>query len=371
MDRKAHIKIIDQRDRYIALWDKLVRNPFIRPLLHGLSFLYGFGMDLRKISYDIGLVPVKRLPFPVISVGNITVGGTGKTPVVAMIAEFLLGHGRRPVILTRGYKRRGEQKLKIVSDTKKVLSLPEEAGDEPYMLAGWLPGVPVIACKDRYASAIFAMDKFMADCFIIDDGFQHIRLFRDMDVLVINASDPFSNCKILPLGHLREPISSINRASLILLNKSFSGQNLDPIFCVIRKYNTDAPIIKTSYAPEYLVYALNNKNYIPLSNLKGKPVLAFSGIADPGSFLNNLKETGAMIVNSVIFTDHHWYSERDMNKIREIANLSGAEYIITTEKDGVRLPTDCKDGIYLLIMKMGLDKSQSDLEKTMRSILVK
>ncbi|MGA1842133.1 MAG: tetraacyldisaccharide 4'-kinase [bacterium] len=371
MDYKVPLKTIDQRDKYLALWDKFVRNPFLKPLFHGLSVLYGLGVHLRKISYNIGLIPVKHLPFPVISVGNITVGGTGKTPVVAMIAEFLLEHGRRPVILTRGYKRRGQHKIKIVSDTKKVLSLPEEAGDEPYMLAGWLQGVPVIANKDRYASAIFAINKFMADCFILDDGFQHIKLFRDMDILVINARDPFSNNKILPCGQLREPLNSINRASLILLNKSISGQNLESIFSMIRKYNTDAPIIETSYTPVYFVSALNDRKYLPLSNLKGKTVLAFSGIADPSSFMNNLKEIGAIIANSIIFTDHHWYSERDIDKIKEIARLSAAEYIVTTEKDGVRLPTDCKDGIYLLIMKMGLKKSQAELEKIMHPILVK
>jgi tetraacyldisaccharide 4'-kinase len=323
------------------------------------------------MSYGTGLIPVKRLPFPVISVGNITVGGTGKTPVVAMIAGYLLEYGRRPVILTRGYKRRGKQKLKIVSDTNTVLSHPEEAGDEPYMLAQWLPGVPVIACKDRYTSAVFAVNKFMVDCFLLDDGFQHIQLFRDLDVLVINARDPFSNGKILPWGHLREPLSSINRASLILLNKSIPGQNLDSISCMIRKYNTDAPIVETSYMPENLVPALNDGKCLPVSILKGRPVLAFSGIADPSSFLNNLKAIGAVIVNSVMFTDHHWYSERDMNKIRKIANLSAAEYIVTTEKDGVRLPKDSKDGVYLLTMKMGLKKSQMHFEKIMRSILVK
>jgi tetraacyldisaccharide 4'-kinase len=325
---------------------------------------------LRKKSYAKGLISVKRLPCPVVSIGNITVGGTGKTPIVGMITRFLLDHGRHPVILTRGYKRRGGKNLKIISDAEKVLAFPEEAGDEPYMLARWLPGVPIIVGKDRYASAIFAMKKFITDCFILDDGFQHISLFRDMDILVINARDPFSDGKLLPWGHLREPLSSINRASLVLLNKSIPGQSLDCIFGVIRKYNTKAPIIETTYKPVYLVSALNDKKCMPISKLKGKSVLTFSGIADPSSFLELLKEIGAIIVNSLIFSDHHWFSEGDLDKIKRIANSSDAEYIVTTEKDGVRLPADCTDGIYILKMKMGFKKSQQDLENIMRPILV-
>lgn len=366
----ASISAIDRKSRYIVLWDKLGKNPFLSPFFQSLSFLYGFSVYLRKKSYAKGLISVKRLACPVVSVGNITVGGTGKTPIVGMIAKFLLDHGRHPVILTRGYKRRGGKNIKIISDTEKILATPEESGDEPYMLARWLPGIPIIVGKNRYASAMFALKKFIVDCFILDDGFQHIRLFRDMDILVINARDPFSNGRLLPWGHLREPLCSINRASLFLLNKSIPGQNLDCISSVIRKYNTKAPIIETTYTPVCFVSASNEKLFISISTLKGKSVLAFSGIADPSSFFEFLKEIGVIIVKSLIFSDHHWFSEKDLDKIGRIANSSAAEYIITTEKDGVRLPPWCRDNIYILKMKMGFGKSQQILESIMGPILV-
>jgi tetraacyldisaccharide 4'-kinase len=157
---------------------------------------------------------------------------------------------------------------------------------------------------------------------------------------------------------------------LVLINKSISGQSLDSVFCLIRKYNTNAPIVEALYKPAYLVSALNDKECLPISTLKGKSVLAFSGIADPSSFLDQLKGIGAIMLNSVIFSDHHWFSERDLDRIKKIANSSSAEYIVTTEKDGVRLPANCKDGIYILTMKMGFKKSQVDLENLMRPILV-
>jgi len=348
---------IDCRDQGIQLWDQMRRNFVAKPFLFGLSLIYGSCVSLRQKGYALGVMPIKHLPCPVFSVGNLTVGGTGKTPVVRMIAEDLMSMGRHPAILTRGYKRQDRRGLTVVSDLEKILTVPEEVGDEPYMMAQWLPGTPVIVGKNRYQSGIFALNHFGTDCFILDDGFQHMGLFRDLDILVINASDPFDHGKLLPYGHLRESLSAINRASLILLNKSDSDQDLNPIMDIIRQYNKEAPVFETTYTPEYLVPAADQRSHIPLSSLKDRPILVFSGIADPSSLLNELTKTGAKIAQSIVFSDHHWFSERDVQLIQKMAERFRAEYIVTTEKDGVRLPTDNQKAIYLLKMKMALKKS--------------
>jgi len=247
------ISAIDQREKCHLLLDKLGKNPFLAPPFLGLSFLYGFCVFLRKKAYSKGLLSVKHLPYPVISIGNLTIGGTGKTPVVRLIAEFLSHWGRHPVVLTRGYKRKGSKGLIVVKGAEKYPQSPEITGDEPYMLASWLPDVPILVSKDRYEAGIYAIKILGADCFILDDGFQHLRLFRDTNILVVNARDPFGNGYLLPYGYLREPLSALNRAALILLNKSRPGQDLKPVIDTIQRYNPWAPIIETSYESESLV----------------------------------------------------------------------------------------------------------------------
>jgi tetraacyldisaccharide 4'-kinase len=365
-----NLKTNDHRTKWMAYWDQLDKLPSIKPLFTGLSILYGFCVYLREKAYSQKIFSTNRLPRPVFSVGNLTVGGTGKTPVVSLIARFLINNGQNPVILTRGYKRKNKKHLTIISDAEDIPALPEETGDEPYMLARWLPEVPIIVSKYRYKSGIFALKKFSADCFILDDGFQHLQLYRDLNILVINARDPFGGGKLLPSGRLREPLSSLRRASLIIINKAQDGQNLNPIYAVIRQYNSHAPIIEASYTTEYLASASNLNQHIPLSEMKGRSVLAFSGIAEPNSFLEQLKNTGASIVNAIIFSDHHWYSKMDLDRIREIAKASDVQYIVTTEKDGVRIPPGLKDDIYILIMKIGLKGSHCIFENMINPILV-
>lgn len=329
-------------------------NPLLRPPLAALSLLYGAAVRAREEAFAHGIIATRRLPCPVFSVGNMTAGGTGKTPVVGMIARVLREQGRHPVILTRGYKRRGGERITVVSDGKGILTGPEESGDEPAMLARWLPDVPVVVGKDRYASGMLAFRRFGPDCFLLDDGFQHRRLFRDRDIVVINARDPFGGDNLLPLGRLREPASALCRASLILVNKCIPGRSIDPIIERIRNYNDRVPVLETSYEPEALVPADSRGESMSLGLLRERAVLAFAGIADPGAFFDQLEALGARIAHRHVFSDHHWFSPGEIAHLRETASVCGAECLVTTEKDGMRLPKEGRDGVFMLIMRMKL-----------------
>jgi tetraacyldisaccharide 4'-kinase len=242
----------------------------------------------------------------------------------------------------------------VVSDGKGMIAGPEESGDEAAMLARWVPDVPVVVGKDRYASGMMAFRRFGPDCFLLDDGFQHRRLFRDRDIVVINARDPFGSGNLLPLGRLREPATALGRASLILVNKSIPGRPNDPIIERIRCYNNQAPVFETTYEPEALVAADAREAPMPLSQLQERPVLAFAGIADPCAFFGQLEALGARIVCRRVFPDHHWFSPGEIARMREQARMYRAECLVTTEKDGIRIPAEWRGEIFLLIMKMGL-----------------
>jgi len=354
----------------VDVWEHAQVNPLVRPLLAGLSILYGAAVRTQERVYTHGLIKTRHLPCPVFSVGNLTVGGAGKTPMVGMIARMLREQGRHPVVLTRGYKRRGTERITVVSDGKGMVAGPEESGDEPAMLARWVPDVPVVVGKDRYASGMMAFRRFGPDCFVLDDGFQHRRLFRDRDIVVINARDPFGGGNLLPLGRLREPVAALRRASLILVNKSLPGRSIDPIIERIRCYNGRAPVLETTYEPDTLVSAGGRGGPMPLALLRERPVFAFAGIAAPDAFFLQLEGLGARIAHRCVFSDHHWFSPSEIAHMREQAHACGAEYLVTTEKDGVRLPAEGRDGIFLLIMKMGLKERDDTRGQGPLSILV-
>jgi len=387
----TNIPCIDKRGRLNKLWGLLRENPYLRPCLAIISFLYGIGVYLREWGFSRGIFRVKHLPRPVISVGNLTLGGTGKTPVVAMIAKILLERGYHPIILSRGYKRKGGRGGVVVSNGESVLCKQEEAGDEPYMLAMQLRKVPVLIGPDRYCSGLKALEGCKADCFILDDGFQHFRLFRERDILVINGKHPFCGGRLFPSGGLREPLSALKRASLIFINSheprnhhevrnghdrdSLMNRDRNPIINMIRdrirRYNTHAPVYEINYSPESLFWAQDRKDRLTPSSIKGKTVLAFSGIGMPEAFLGQLMQLGADIKKSVIFDDHHWFSSKEIERIKDMASLSNIELVVTTEKDWVRLPGEDLEGILVLKMEMRLKGGAKALEGILSTITVK
>jgi tetraacyldisaccharide 4'-kinase len=305
--------------------------------LTALSFLYGAGVRSRYLLYRAGVLRTRKLGCKVISVGNITVGGTGKTPVTILIASILKKNGHRPVILSRGYKKTGPGG--IVSDGKSLKLGPREAGDEPYLMASLLPGVPVMAGADRFQSGQIALEKFRPDCVILDDGFQHIRIKRDLNILLIDGAIGLGNGHMLPRGPLREPAGAVRRADLIMI-KGVKGGSLNGAGAELaREWNI--PAMGFDYRATKL-YDISDNTDKGVAFLEGRKILAVAGLANPASFLRTLEDLNANIINTITFQDHHDYTAADIEKIREAKG--GADIIVTTEKDGVKLKECIKGG---------------------------
>lgn len=327
---------------------------FIKIILLPLSFIslfYGIILKIRSFLHSINLLKTRGLNAKVISIGNITVGGTGKTPMVIAIADVLAKNGKKVAVLSRGYKSKEEGKLKIVSDGNEIKLDPESAGDEPYLIAERLKGVPVITCPDRYESGRYAIENFGADTVILDDGFQNLAIKKDIDILLIDAMNPFGSGYLLPRGILREPLSAISRADIIIITKADFYKNIPDIIDTVRLHNSHAPVFKAVYkASELINIATGRKEDINI--LKNKAVTIFSGIANPLSFSYLIMNAGWSIVEEFIFNDHHFYTKNEIDKIK----LSGkkADMIITTEKDAVKIRGLIKEDINIWAVRIGL-----------------
>ena len=278
---------------------------------------------MRRSWYERHPQSRRSLDRPVISVGNLSVGGSGKTPIVAALARMLLDMGQRPAILSRGYaRRRATDGVVVVSDGNRVLEPVENSGDEPQMLARALPGVPVLVCADRHLAGRLAEKRFDATVMLLDDGFQHLALGRNVDVLVMPASD--LDDAVLPSGRLREPLDAASSADCVLVPGSLEdvsrvAATFDrmPVFRVTNHFGT--------------VQGLD------ASAPSGTRVVAVAGIARPERFFTTLREQGFEIVRELRFPDHHWFSSDDLDRIRTIAKDASADFVATTEKDAVRV----------------------------------
>lgn len=327
------------------------RASFLRGILHALSYLYLAIVQSRLWLYRKRLVRETTAGVLVISIGNLTVGGTGKTPVVEKFARTLQAGGRRVAILSRGYKskklpllRRLAQTLfnkepyrpRIVSDGRSILLDSRMAGDEPYMLAVNLKDVIVLVDKNRVASALYAIEKMGCDTLLLDDGMQFLRLKHRLDVVLVDRQAPFGNEYLLPRGTLREPHANLRRASYIFITKSTPAGNAE-LIKRIRQYNRTAEIIECAHRPQYLEHVHTGER-LPLEWLSGREVGALSAIASPRSFEDGLRLLGAKIELSKHFADHHRFSEKEIATFMKRCANWGVEAIITTEKDSVRLP---------------------------------
>ncbi len=334
-----------------------VRANLLRLLLRGLSGVYGRAVALRLWLFRERYIHDHHLGVPVVSIGNLTVGGTGKTPVVEMLAKALRDRGRRVAILSRGYKSKRQSRTpllrragaalglmprpqppppRVVSDFEQVrITDSYVAGDEPLMLAMNCPGVPVIVDRDRVNGGSYAIRELGADVLLLDDGLQYLRLKHRHDVVLVDRTAPWGTGHLLPRGTLREPPRNLKRASYIFLTKS-DGDS-EEITAELRRHNKVADIIECRHRPLHL-QNIHSGEIIPLSELRGKYVGAVSGIAVPQSFENLLRKLGAKVDVYQRFTDHHRFKEREIHQFIERCIRRDTHYIITTEKDFVRLP---------------------------------
>ncbi|TVR45083.1 MAG: tetraacyldisaccharide 4'-kinase [Puniceicoccaceae bacterium] len=325
-----------------------------KTLLWALSLLFRLIAKSRWWLYQKRLLQDQYLGCLVVVVGNLTVGGTGKTPVVEKFARALADRGRKVAILSRGYKSRGPatrrpwwQRLlsdrappppKVVSDGTSVLLDSETAGDEPFMLARNLPGVVVLVDKNRVKSGTYAIRKFGCDTLVLDDGFQYLPLKSRLNLLLVDKTNPFGNRQLLPRGILREPVSHIRRASYVFLTKC-DGRDNRALIADIRRYHPTVDIIECAHRPAYL-QEVNGPRREELSCLQGRRVGAFSGIAAPDSFENFLRQFRANLIYTRRFLDHYRFTGEDLDHIVTQAMEAGLDFLVTTEKDAVRITED-------------------------------
>lgn len=337
-------------------------------VLYGFSNLFSGIVQLRWYLYEHRILRNKPLGCLVVVVGNLTVGGTGKTPVVEKFARTLHERGRKVAILSRGYKSRRESvwgKLwrkwthgrevppKVVSDGERVLLNSEDAGDEPYMLARNLPGVVVLCDKNRVKAGSYAIRNFGCDTLILDDGFQYLRLKGRLNLLLVDKTNPFGNQHLLPRGVLREPIKHLSRASYVFLTKS-DGKEDDALVELIRENNPRAEIIECAHRPQFL-QAVDGGGRLPLSALRGARVAVFSGIASPESFEGMLLEGGAEIRYNKRFMDHHRFTEAEVERLYMHADRQPLDMIVTTEKDAVRLSGKISPPVPLYFLRLEIE----------------
>jgi len=344
------------------------------PFLSMASKVYGGAVKLRRIFYKKAVLKSKGLPCPIISIGNITVGGTGKTPMTIYVAQVVKQLGYKVAIISRGYKGKAEKVGGIVSDGRVLLMTPEIAGDEPYMMAKRLKDVPVIVGKNRFKAGRLAIRKFDPDIIVLDDGFQHLKLQRDLDLVLLDYRKPFGNGHLLPRGVMREPASALFCANAIILTRSdtVNDYEMSSSLKKLRSYERNKLVYRTFHHP-FVYKIINGEKKIFETNMqealrqnsdciKGRTVFAFSGLADNHSFQQTVKSFKCNLSGFMEFSDHHQYSERDLDEILSAAKKSMSECIITTEKDYVRIAhkIDWSDDLFVIGIEIdfGADKKR-------------
>ncbi|MGH8018088.1 MAG: tetraacyldisaccharide 4'-kinase [Opitutaceae bacterium] len=352
--------------------------------LHGCSRLFSGLVQLRLWLFRHRIFHDHHLGCLVVVVGNLTVGGTGKTPVVEKFARSLAERGRRVAILSRGYKSRHEKFYRrwwrmivtggepppprVVSDGRSVLLDSDTAGDEPYMLACNLPGVIVLVDPNRVKSGSYAIRKFGCDTLVLDDGFQYLALKGRLNLLLIDSTNPFGNGSLLPRGILREPIKHIKRASYVFITKS-NGRRDPRLDALIERHNPGVDVIECAHRPQYL-QVLHGTEKFPLTRLRGARVGAFSGIAVPESFEAFLRDYGANLLYTRRFLDHHRFSTEELDHICRQASDAELEFLVTTEKDAVRIPTGqvFPMPVYYLRLEIEILSGAGDFEEAVSRI---
>ncbi len=306
----------------------------LRPLLLPFSYLFGAGVVIRNWFFDNGILRSQSVGIPVISVGNISAGGVGKTPFVELLVRKLIHRGRKVAVVSRGYKRATSGTL-VVSNGSVRCAEASDSGDEPAQMAAKLDGAVVVVDEQRVRGAHYAMSTFGANVVVLDDGFQHRYLRRDADVVILSATEASNPGWVLPAGNRREPLSSLRRATLIAVSRCEGVQHFEDALHALRRW-TDKPAI--GLATKVSAFRKASTRFsVDLGGLKGKSVMAFSGIGNPESFEKTLRSIGLEIRNHVAFSDHHAYSGSELVALEKRALDLGVDFLVTTEKDVARL----------------------------------
>ena len=369
--RKARQNALERLESYLvrliqekgADQDQPAGINFLLGVLKALSLVFLSVVRIRYLLYGAGLLRRYPLGTQVISIGNVTAGGTGKTPVTEIFARTLAAQGRKVAVLSRGYRRKEApwwqrlftqviEKPLVVSDGKHVLLDAATGGDEPYMLASNLPGVAVVVDRNRVKAGRYAVSRLGCDTLILDDGFQYQKLKHSIEVVLVDSSNPFGNGNMLPRGILREPVRNLKRADIIFLTKCRG--DVSAVKEEIRRHNEAAEIVECNHAPKVLKDVWSREEF-PLSWLSGKTVCTLSGIASPKGFEDSLRRLGSKVVWCERYADHHRY---DASEVLYALNRSadmGADALVTTEKDAVRFPRFETTPIRCLYLRIAIE----------------
>lgn len=328
----------------------------LRAILTPLSWIYQLGLEIYLLPYSLGFRKRYKLPKLVISVGNLTTGGTGKTPFTVALCKILQSEGKSPAVLSRGYKGANERGCAVVSDGDRVLLSATEAGDEAFMLASLLREIPILVGKDRRETGKMALAQFQPDLIVMDDGLQYWQLHRDIDIVLLDATRPFDNGFLLPRGLLREPARHLRRAHIIIITRvaPISQGEREKLLGRLRAIAPGKPIFTADLVP-YGIREIISGEVQPPSWLNGKRVAAYSGIGNPKSFENMLGELGAVNAHQHRLPDHKKASDEEFIQFANDAKLANAELIITTEKDAVKMMNPAILPIFTLQVKMQMD----------------
>jgi len=351
-------------------WKKVVdmeKGPF-PALLTPFSFCYASLVQIRNAFYHHILHP-RSLPCKVISIGNISVGGTGKTPFCIFMAKRLLQQGFRVAILATGYRGKDGKRLSVVSDGNEILKNPLEAGEEAFLMADKLRGVPVLAGKDRFLAGLCACKEFSPQILLLDDGFQYLRIKKDLDILLVDAQRGFGKGYPFPRGFLREPLKNIERAHIFLITKVGDIENLESIRNTILKYKKDALIYQGRFKPTGLIHVRTGERK-DLGQLKNRKIIALSAIDNPAYFASLLRQLGSEIVHEIRLPDHYIFSRRDLIRLKDLCSPN--LWAIITEKDGVKLKNLAgqKDSLWALAIEFELIEEERFFQ-TLNSFLPK
>jgi len=332
--------------------------------LYPMSMIYKFLIFIRNLLFKNNLLNKKSLSCKVVSVGNISIGGSGKTPMVEYLSKYFQKKGNKVGIISRGYKRNSKETL-IVTDGKIKPNSWEKFGDEPYLLAHNLNNVPIVVSKSKYEAGMILINRFNTEIIIIDDGFQHRSLHRDLDIVLINSKDKYENHRILPMGQLREPFKNISRSDLIILTKS----NL---------YHTNTYLInkveemKLPYIFSKIIFDKNmttiSGGKIKTNQINGENIYIMSALGDSEGFEKTIKKTGAIIKGHKKFSDHYSYKTIDIQEIEKNAIKLNAKFLITTEKDMVKIK-NYNGRIPLCALKIRFKVKQKDKLKSYLNVI--